>query len=154
MQKLRQRRRVFLQMLQGLDFIHGRNIVHKDIKPENVFLTDDGAVAKLGDFGLATAAEDLDGGSAAHAHGENHESHVVGTHPRRPKDRANAPRSRASAERASAPYESSSLTISASPNCAAPISLALTLTRSSASSSLATLAWPLPAAQSRAVVLQ
>jgi len=53
-----------LQLVSALRYLHARSILHRDIKPENVFLTEEGVVAKLGDFGLATATEDLDQGSA------------------------------------------------------------------------------------------
>jgi serine/threonine-protein kinase len=44
------------QVLQGLEFAHGKGIVHRDLKPGNVWLTADG-VAKIGDFGLAVAID-------------------------------------------------------------------------------------------------
>ena len=44
-------------LLNALAFIHEHGIAHRDVKPENVLLCDDGAggvVAKLADFGCAT----------------------------------------------------------------------------------------------------
>ena len=41
----------FIEMiLQGLIFLHDMNIIHRDIKAQNIYLTEDGCV-KLGDFG-------------------------------------------------------------------------------------------------------
>ncbi|MDO4243063.1 MAG: Stk1 family PASTA domain-containing Ser/Thr kinase [Actinomyces sp.] len=43
------------QVLRPLGAAHRAGLVHRDIKPENVLLPQDGAVAKVADFGLARA---------------------------------------------------------------------------------------------------
>jgi len=42
---------IFSQVAEGLRFLHENQIVHRDIKPGNILLNEDGPV-KLGDFGL------------------------------------------------------------------------------------------------------
>ena len=48
--------RYFVQLINGLDFLHGRGIVHKDIKPGNLLLTADDTM-KISDFGVAEVRE-------------------------------------------------------------------------------------------------
>lgn len=45
------------EILRGLAYAHSRQIVHRDIKPGNILISDDGGV-KIADFGLARS-EDL-----------------------------------------------------------------------------------------------
>jgi tetratricopeptide (TPR) repeat protein len=49
-------RDIAVQLLRALAFVHERDLVHRDIKPDNIWLTDDGTV-KLGDFGIALAPQ-------------------------------------------------------------------------------------------------
>ncbi len=46
------------QALEALDYAHAAGVVHRDISPSNMILTDDGAV-KLTDFGLAKSLNDI-----------------------------------------------------------------------------------------------
>ncbi len=43
-----------IQLTNALYYAHQHNIVHRDIKPDNIFLLPDGTI-KLGDFGIAQA---------------------------------------------------------------------------------------------------
>ncbi|KAJ3017590.1 hypothetical protein HKX48_003455 [Thoreauomyces humboldtii] len=46
---------ILSEVVQGVKHIHDLNIVHLDLKPGNIFITEEGSL-KIGDFGLASRA--------------------------------------------------------------------------------------------------
>ncbi|HEY9683151.1 MAG TPA: protein kinase [Oculatellaceae cyanobacterium] len=47
---------ILSQVIDGLSFAHSQNVVHRDVKPDNIFLLADGTV-KITDFGIARVAD-------------------------------------------------------------------------------------------------
>ncbi|XP_035695713.1 cAMP-dependent protein kinase type 1-like [Branchiostoma floridae] len=41
----------------ALEYLHLKDVMHRDVKPENVFISEDHSTFKLGDFGLARVTE-------------------------------------------------------------------------------------------------
>ena len=58
----------FYQICRGLQYIHSKNIIHRDIKSQNIFLMKNGKI-KIGDFGIAKAL----------TNSKNNASTVIGT---------------------------------------------------------------------------
>ena len=48
---------MFIHICLGLHYLHARNVIHRDIKSLNIFLTKDNS-AKLGDFGNIKRVKD------------------------------------------------------------------------------------------------
>lgn len=53
------RMRVFMQLLDALEYLHGLQLVHHDLKPGNILITRNGQNLKLIDFGLSDTDDSL-----------------------------------------------------------------------------------------------
>ena len=67
--------RLIGEVLEGLAAAHGHQVVHRDLKPDNIFVTRSGH-AKLLDFGIAKLSPDFHGRAA-----ETHASMLLGAPP-------------------------------------------------------------------------
>lgn len=50
--------KIFSQICSGLDHAHANGVIHRDIKPGNIFIGRDGDTVKIGDFGISLMAGD------------------------------------------------------------------------------------------------
>ena len=50
---------ILIQALDATSYIHKHGLIHRDIKPQNIFYLTNGTI-KLGDFGIATTQEESD----------------------------------------------------------------------------------------------
>ena len=50
------RERIIIQVFEGVNYMHKHQVLHRDLKPDNIFLvTESPANIKIGDYGLATS---------------------------------------------------------------------------------------------------
>ena len=63
----RARANVLILAADGLAFLHSKGLVHRNIKPTNIFVDEYGHTAKIGDFGLTSVVGGREGWARSYA---------------------------------------------------------------------------------------
>jgi serine/threonine protein kinase len=50
---------IFYQLLQGINYLHQRNLIHRDLKPANILVNTE-TIIKICDFGLIRSNKNKD----------------------------------------------------------------------------------------------
>jgi len=50
---------ILRQVARGIDALHGEGFIHRDLKPDNIFINNLTRATKIGDFGLIVAVEEM-----------------------------------------------------------------------------------------------
>ena len=66
------------RIANALDYAHEHGVIHRDIKPTNIFVTDNGA-PKVLDFGIASASRQMSDADATIGNSEVEERRLMGT---------------------------------------------------------------------------
>ncbi len=53
--------RMFHDICRGVQYVHAKGLIHRDLKPGNIFFSADGGTLLIGDFGLVTGRQDYEG---------------------------------------------------------------------------------------------
>ena len=61
---------IVYQMVSAISYMHAHNVLHRDLKTANIFLTKEGLV-KIGDFGISKILTTRHGGGANTVLGNN-----------------------------------------------------------------------------------
>lgn len=67
-------RTLYMQLVQGLSYLHSKGVAHRDIKPENLLL-DGKSRLVIADFGFAVQLKVTDKGIASHDEGDEEEAY-------------------------------------------------------------------------------
>lgn len=69
--------RLFLQIVQAVQYCHDKGLIHRDLKPTNCFVDETGRI-KVGDFGLSRESSDKDGEAVIELTRDTEDDHTAG----------------------------------------------------------------------------
>ncbi|KAI7805417.1 PKZ [Triplophysa rosa] len=66
---------IFHEIVSGVEYVHSQNLIHRDLKPDNILFGAEGKV-KIGDFGLAATLTNPNGAAICRTKGRGTQSYM------------------------------------------------------------------------------